>query len=1020
MSKPTFVPSPVAGPRSRLGLYRSWLTSPDHRRHITVGRTSMLQDTLETLRGNLGKKPKHHQLFIAPRGSGKTHFLSLIEDEIERDPALSTGYQVVRFPEEANRVCSFADFLLGICEILRPAGPPWESLHDRLAVEEDDAIITDTLTKAIRAHHRETGRVLVLMVENLHQVMEQQIKKPQSIQALRGFLMGDNGCLLIGTAPVHFGAHTKPNAPFYDFFDTQVLEPLGPEDTIDLIRRNLEWDGRQDLLDRFAELRPKLRAIHTMTGGSPRLTVMLYELLSSESITAVKEQFMMLQDRITPFYQDRMRDLSPQERAVLETLATMRDQPGRPAPRKTPANIARLMRMGQPQLSALLGRLTKALYLTSSSNPDDKRSFIYTIREGFFDLWLAMNLSRAAQQRIPLLTDFFASYYEQDEARRLKREEYWQRLAAGEFNADTAENLSYLSTVGETYEQAAEKIKLIPTLHRAGDAAGCTLLKSELRLLPLDPTGRWFSDHAEDFNDNPLDELTELIHCWQTRREGNLEAFARRLRDLGETLDYRGWSTLKMEFLRDHLEAVPVSPDRIEARLRLADVLCRHARWEEAEPQSTTALQEAEHMNDDKLISSALTNHAQLLQATNRFAEAEPLMRRALAIDKASFGPQHPEVARDLNNLAALLKATNRLAEAELHYRRALAILEGSLGERHPNVAAGLNNLAQLLKATNRLAEAEPLMRRVIAILEASPGENHPDVGTSLNNLASLLHSTNRLAEAEPLMRRALGIDEASFGTDHPAVARDLNNLAQLLQGTNRLAEAELLMRRALAIDEASYGPDHPEVAIRLNNLAQLLKATNRLAEAELLMRRALAIDEASFGPQHPEVARVLNNLGLLLQATDRFAAAEPLCRRALAIAEASFGTDHPDVARALNNLGLLLQAANRLAEAEPLYRRALAIDEASCGADHPEVAIHLYNLAQLLKATHRLAEAEPLMRRHVEILLKFAAATSHPHPHLNEAFWSYHSLLTAMGDTAEQAHAKITALCAVHGLAIG
>lgn len=888
------IPPPVAGPRSQLGLYRSWLTSPQHRRHITVGRTSMLQDTLETLRGNLGKKPKHHQLFIAPRGSGKTHFLSLIEDEIQRDPALAAGYQVVRFPEEANRVCSFADFLLGICEILRPTGPPWDALHDRLAVEEDDATITDTLTKAIRAHHRATGRVLVLMVENLHQVMEQQIKKPQSIQALRGFLMGDNGCLLIGTAPVHFGAHTKPNAPFYDFFDTQVLEPLGPEDTIDLIRRNLEWDGRQDLLDRFAELRPKLRAIHTMTGGSPRLTVMLYELLSSESITAVKEQFMMLQDRITPFYQDRMRDLSPQERAVLETLATMRDQPGRPAPRKTPANIARLMRMGQPQLSALLGRLTKALYLTSSSNPDDKRSFIYTIREGFFDLWLAMNLSRAAQQRIPLLTDFFASYYEQDEARRLKREEYWQRLAAGEFNADTAENLSYLSTVGETYEQAAEKIKLIPTLHRAGDAAGCTLLKSELRLLPLDPTGRWFSDHAEDFNDNPLDELTELIHCWQTRREGNLEAFARRLRDLGETLDYRGWSTLKMEFLREHIEAVPVSPDRIETRLRLAKVLCRHARWQEAEPQSTVALQEAEQLKDDQLISWALNDHAQLLQATNHLAEAEPLMRRALAI------------------------------------------WEGSLGEGHPNVATSLNNLAHLLKATNRLDDAEPLMRRALASDELSFGADHPKVATRLSNLAALLLDTDRPSEAEPLMRRALAIAESSFGPDHLNVVTSLNNLAQLLQATDCLAEAEPLMRRALAIREGSLGDSHPHVATSLNNLAGLLQDTNRLVEAEPLMRRALTIDKASFGPDHPDVARDLNNL------------------------------------------------------------------------------------ASLLQDTNHLAEAEPLMRRNVEILLKFTAATGHPHPRLDDAFRNHHRLLTAMGDTADQAHAKITALCAAHGLAIG
>ena len=156
-----------------------------------------------------------------------------------------------------------------------------------------------------------------------------------------------------------------------------------------------------------------------------------------------------------------------------------------------------------------------------------------------------------------------------------------------------------------------------------------------------------------------------------------------------------------------------------------------------------------------------------------------------------------PRVAIDLNNLAALLQATNRLAEAEPLMRRALAIDEQSFGAEHPNVAIDLNNLAQLLQATNRLAEAEPLMRRALAIDEQSFGAEHPNVARDLNNLAQLLQATNRLAEAEPLMRRALAIDEQSFGAEHPNVATDLNNLAQLLQATNRLAEAEPLMRRA-------------------------------------------------------------------------------------------------------------------------------------------------------------------------------------------------------------------------------
>jgi tetratricopeptide (TPR) repeat protein len=262
----------------------------------------------------------------------------------------------------------------------------------------------------------------------------------------------------------------------------------------------------------------------------------------------------------------------------------------------------------------------------------------------------------------------------------------------------------------------------------------------------------------------------------------------------------------------------------------------------------------------------ALNNLATLLHYTNRPAEAEPLMRRALAIDEVSYGNDYPVVAMDLNNLASLLQATNRLAEAEPLMRRALAIVEVSNGTDHPNVAITLNNLAQLLKATNRLAEAEPLMARVVEIFEISYDNNHPNVATALNNLAQLLQATNRLAEAEPLMRRALTIDEASYDNDHPNVATSLNNLAQLLQATNRLAEAEPLMRRALAIDEASYGNDHPKVARDLNNLASLLQATNRLAEAEPLMARGFAVLK-SLGFDHPKTQSMRGNYIALLQA---------------------------------------------------------------------------------------------------------------------------------------------------------
>ncbi len=244
-------------------------------------------------------------------------------------------------------------------------------------------------------------------------------------------------------------------------------------------------------------------------------------------------------------------------------------------------------------------------------------------------------------------------------------------------------------------------------------------------------------------------------------------------------------------------------------------------RWEPLRPHVAAVVAAADAAGIEAPTARLMNEFGLFLQTKAVWAEAELLMRRALAIDEASLGPEHPDVARDLNNVALLLKATNRLAEAEPLMRRVVTILEKSLGREHPSVATALNNLAHL---SNR--PAEPLMRRALAIDEASLGSEHPDVATVLNNLAQLLHDTNRLAEAEPLMRRVVTILEKSLGREHPSVATALNNLARLLQATNRLAEAEPLSRRHLQIllrFTADTGHPHPNLDAAIQNYAGLL-----------------------------------------------------------------------------------------------------------------------------------------------------------------------------------------------------
>jgi tetratricopeptide (TPR) repeat protein len=115
-----------------------------------------------------------------------------------------------------------------------------------------------------------------------------------------------------------------------------------------------------------------------------------------------------------------------------------------------------------------------------------------------------------------------------------------------------------------------------------------------------------------------------------------------------------------------------------------------------------------------------------------------------------------------------LYRDQGRYAEAEPLYRRALALREQALGPTHPDVATSLNSLGLLYHDQGRYAEAEPLYQRAIALREQALGPTHPTVAQSLNGLAVLYQEQGRYAEAEPRFKQALMISEKTLGLDHP------------------------------------------------------------------------------------------------------------------------------------------------------------------------------------------------------------------------------------------------------------
>jgi hypothetical protein len=120
-------------------------------------------------------------------------------------------------------------------------------------------------------------------------------------------------------------------------------------------------------------------------------------------------------------------------------------------------------------------------------------------------------------------------------------------------------------------------------------------------------------------------------------------------------------------------EAFPAGIDSSDVRSRrYCERLYRHA---------VAVLEHAPERGElAGVTASLLSRVAQFLHSRACYIEAEPLIRRSLAIAETILGPAHPEVAVRLKNLARLLTDTNRPAEAEPLMRRALAIEERTFG----------------------------------------------------------------------------------------------------------------------------------------------------------------------------------------------------------------------------------------------------------------------------------------------------------------------------------------------------
>ena len=344
------------------------------------------------------------------------------------------------------------------------------------------------------------------------------------------------------------------------------------------------------------------------------------------------------------------------------------------------------------------------------------------------------------------------------------------------------------------------------------------------------------------------------------------------------------------------------------------------------------------------------------------YAEAERLLRSALATRVAAEGRGTDGVADILTSLGSTLQVQRKADESEKLLREALAIREKLHGRESGEAAAAMTELARTLVNKGDYPEAEKLALEGLRIRERTFGPESREVAESMRCLGSLYtEQENWKRAAEASSRQAAILRKLK--DDGPALGAALNDLAVDQTQLGDYDAAEKTFADSLAICARVFGEDHPEYASTLENVGNIWYRRGEYARVAEQLEKVLAIRKRALGEDAEPVARTTANLGSVYAASGNDTAALPKFEQARVLLTKFEGPDHPDVAAVLTSEAGALMRLGRLNEAEAAVKKGLQIRLAKFPEVSIPVALSRLRLGQVLTAEKRYPEADEQLR---------------------------------------------------------
>ena len=354
----------------------------------------------EVLQCNIDTPSCQHILLVAPRGRGKTMLLARVAAELRRNQDLASHLLPVRFMEESQEIYDLASFWLEtLFHLAREIAADHPAIarqlaetHSALSARWREEGLEGTARSAVLDAADRLGRRLVLMVENLQSLCE--TVDGEFGWKLRGVLQSEPQIMLLASATSRFEGLEDAGEPFFELFRIVHLQPLTTEEC----RRLWTIVSERELTSH--EIRP----LEILTGGSPRLLVVIAAFARHRSFRQLMEELVTLVDEHTEYFRSHLEALPKNERRVYVALIDLW-QPS------STGEIAARARLDVRVASTMLGRLIERGAVTAEPDGGGRKR-LYAASERLYSIYYKLRRERDEAAVVEALIRFMVIFYD--------------------------------------------------------------------------------------------------------------------------------------------------------------------------------------------------------------------------------------------------------------------------------------------------------------------------------------------------------------------------------------------------------------------------------------------------------------------------------------------------------------------------------------------------------------------------------------------------------------------------------